>query len=87
MAPRALLSLILEGRREKEPAREMGLDEVLVASVEATHKVLLQHLSQWQPHLPSSVDYEGRAQGRWVSVHACLHVCTCVSLHVHVQVP
>ena len=66
--------------------QEEGLDEVtvLVASMEAinTHKVVLQHLSPWQPRLPSSVDSESSAQGGgyqcicvWLRVHVCPRGC------------
>lgn len=85
VAPRVLSSPILEGRREKEAARETRLDEitVLVTSAEAinTHEVGLQYLSPWQPRLPSGVDSEGGAQGDgcWrIHVRMYAHVCDCV---------
>lgn len=56
VAPRVLSSPILEGRREKEPAKEIRLDEITISvtSVEAinTHEVGFWYLSPWQPRLP-----------------------------------
>lgn len=45
-----------------------------------THKVVLQHLSPWQPRLPSSVDSESSAQGggcQCICVWLRVHVCPC----------
>ena len=70
------------GGRRNQPGKRLHEVTVLVASMEAinTHKVVLQHLSPWQPHLPSSADSEGAAQGggcQCVCVWLCVHVCPC----------
>lgn len=67
--------------------QRLGLDEVtvLLVSMEAinTHKVMLQHLSLWQPSLSGTIASEGGAQGGGCE---CTHVCvlyTCIYVCVH----
>ena len=74
----------LRSKEGEAACQEEGLNEVtvLVASVEAinTHKVVLQHLSPWQPRLPSSVDSESSAQRggcQCICIWLRAHVCPC----------
>lgn len=74
----------LRSEEGEEVCQEEGLNEVtvLVVSMEAinTHKVVLQHLSPWQPRLPSSVDSESFAQRggcQCICVWLRAHVCPC----------
>lgn len=83
--PFPVLSCMAGGRRNL-PER-LGLDEVtvLLVSMEAinTHKVMLQHLSLWQPSLSGTIASEGGAQGGGCE---CTHVCvlyTCIYVCVH----
>lgn len=87
---RTLPRPILERKRKKETARETGADEVsvLMASGETinTHKVVLQHQSQWQHLHTQQCGFCEQCLRGWVSVHTCALLRKPVSLYVYASV-